>query len=64
MRRMKPLCRLVGGDPHRDLAPTFTHIEVLAAVILTRTCLSSLAVKMEGRWYWQPKAITSPEVVV
>jgi hypothetical protein len=44
-----------------SLAPTFTDIGVFAAVILTRAFLSgSLAVEMEGRWPWQPKAIYQP----
>jgi uncharacterized membrane protein len=47
------------------LAPTFTNIGVLAAVILTRTFLSwSLAVEMEGRWPWQPARGTGSEVSV
>ncbi len=58
---------LVAADVIRTvtLAPTFTNIGVLAAVILTRTFLSwSLAVEMEGRWPWQPKPITGPELTV
>lgn len=58
---------LVAADVIRTvtLAPTFTNIGILAAVILTRTFLSwSLAVEMEGRWPWQPPRVTSPEVTV
>jgi uncharacterized membrane protein len=58
---------LVAADVIRTvtLAPTFTNIGVLAAVILTRTFLSwSLAVEMEGRWPWQPAPAASSEVRV
>jgi uncharacterized membrane protein len=57
---------LVAADVIRTvvLAPTFTNIGILAAVILTRTFLSwSLAVEMEGRWPWQPPPASHPEVV-
>jgi uncharacterized membrane protein len=53
---------LVAADVIRTvtMAPTFTNIGLLAAVILTRTFLSwSLVVEMEGRWPWQ-QLITSP----
>jgi uncharacterized membrane protein len=56
---------LVAADVIRTvtMAPTFTSIGILAAVILTRTFLSwSLAVEMEGRWPWQPVPVASPEV--
>jgi uncharacterized membrane protein len=58
---------LVAADVIRTvtLAPTFTNIGVLAAVVLTRTFLSwSLAVEMEGRWPWQPAPTTSARVTV
>jgi uncharacterized membrane protein len=58
---------LVAADVIRTvtLAPTFTNIGVLAAVILTRTFLSwSLVVEMEGRWPWQPAPVARPEVTV
>jgi uncharacterized membrane protein len=58
---------LVAADVIRTvtLAPTFTNIGILAAVILTRTFLSwSLAVEMEGRWPWQPAPVASSEVTV
>ena len=56
---------LVAADVIRTvtLAPTFTNIGVLAAVILTRTFLSwSLAIEMEGRWPWQPARVASHEM--
>ena len=56
---------LVAADVIRTvtLAPTFTNIGVLAAVILTRTFLSwSLAVEMEGRWPWQQPRLASHEM--
>jgi uncharacterized membrane protein len=52
---------LVAADVIRTvtMAPTFTNIGLLAAVILTRTFLSwSLVVEMEGHWPWQ--SMTSP----
>jgi uncharacterized membrane protein len=58
---------LVAADVIRTvtLAPTFTNIGILAAVILTRTFLSwSLAVEMEGRWPWQPAQVGRPELTV
>ncbi len=56
---------LVAADVIRTvvLAPTFTNIGILAAVILTRTFLSwSLAVEMEGRWPWQRAPVAGSEV--
>ena len=58
---------LVAADVIRTvtLAPTFTNIGILAAVILTRTFLSwSLAVEMEGRWPWQPAPVARRELTV
>jgi uncharacterized membrane protein len=58
---------LVAADVIRTvtLAPTFTNIGILAAVILTRTFLSwSLAVEMEGRWPWQAAPGSRPELTV
>ena len=56
---------LVAADVIRTvtLAPTFSNIGVLAAIVLTRTFLSwSLVVEMEGRWPWQPEPIPRPEI--
>jgi uncharacterized membrane protein len=58
---------LVAADVIRTvtLAPTFTNIGVLAAVILTRTFLSwSLVVEMEGRWPWQSAPVARDELTV
>jgi uncharacterized membrane protein len=58
---------LVAADVIRTvtLAPTFTNIGILAAVILTRTFLSwSLVVEMEGRWPWQPAPVARHELTV
>jgi uncharacterized membrane protein len=52
---------LVAADVIRTvaLAPTLNNVAVLGLLVLVRTMLSwSLAVEMEGRWPWQPKAAT------
>ena len=56
---------LVAADVIRTvtIAPTFTNMGVLGAIVLVRTFLSwSLVVEMEGRWSWQPTARPRPEV--
>jgi uncharacterized membrane protein len=58
---------LVAADVIRTvtLAPTFTNIGILAAVILTRTFLSwSLTVEMEGCWPWQRAPVARDELTV
>jgi uncharacterized membrane protein len=50
---------LVAGDVVRTVAlePTLTNVAVLGLLVLVRTFLSwTLAVEIEGRWPWQPKA--------
>lgn len=51
----------VAGDVVRTVAldPTLTSVGVLGLLVHIRTFLSwSLAVEIEGRWPWQPRATT------
>jgi uncharacterized membrane protein len=51
---------LVAGDVVRtvSLDPTLVNVSVLGLLVLVRTFLSwSLAVEIEERWPWQPRAI-------
>jgi uncharacterized membrane protein len=50
---------LVAGDVVRTVAldPNLNNVAVLGFLVLIRTFLSwSLAVEIEGRWPWQPRA--------
>lgn len=53
---------LVAGDIIRTVAvaPSFTSVGVLAAVVLIRTFLSfTLELEITGRWPWQHRPVTS-----
>jgi uncharacterized membrane protein len=56
---------LVAGDIVRTVAaePTFTSVAVLGIIVLIRTFLSfSMEVELTGRWPWQNKAASPPEL--
>ena len=56
---------LVAADIIRTVAvtPTLRGVLVLGIIVLIRTFLSmALEVELEGRWPWQPKSGSTPQV--